>query len=133
MQLRIKKCYEISKPNAFFVDTNFLINITQDNPLVHPFLDVAIFISYISEIELLEVFRISKELRINKQNLIGRCTLIEMNLDIKKITINLKQKYKLKLADAIIAATAIHLGLPFITSDADFKSIKELELIFLEK
>ena len=123
----------MSKLNAFFVDTNFLINITQDNPLVHPFLDVAIFISYISEIELLEVFSISKELRINKQNLIGRCTLIEMNLDIKKITINLKQKYKLKLADAIIAATAIHLRLPFITSDADFKSIKELELIFLEK
>lgn len=123
----------MSKLNAFFVDTNFLINITQDNPLVHPFLDVDIFISYISEIELLGVFSISKEHRINKQNLIGRCTLIEMNLEIKKITINLKQKYKLKLADAIIASTAIHLGLPFITSDADFKSIKELELIFLEK
>lgn len=123
----------MSKPNAFFVDTNFLINITQDNPLVHPFLDVDIFISYITEIELLGVFSISKELRSNKQNLIERCTLIDMNLEIKKITINLKQKYKLKLADAIIAASAIHLKLPFITSDGDFKAIKELELIFLEK
>ncbi len=56
-----------------------------------------------------------------------------MNLEIKKITINLKQKYKVKLADAIIAATAIHLELPFITSDTDFKAIKELDLIFLEK
>ena len=96
-------------------------------------MDVDIFISYITENELLGVFSISKQLRINKQNLIERCALIEMNLEIKKITINLIQKYKLKLADAIIAATAIHLELPFITSDSDFKNIEELELIFLEK
>jgi predicted nucleic acid-binding protein len=54
-------------------------------------------------------------------------------LQIKKIAIDLKQKYKLKLPDAIIAATAIHLELPFISSDADFKPIKELDLILLEK
>ena len=99
----------MNKSNSFFVDTNFLINVTQDNPLIHPFLDVDIFISYITEIELLGVFSISQSIRINKQNLIDSCTLIEMNLEIKKITINLKQKYKLKLADAIIAATAIHI------------------------
>ncbi len=56
-----------------------------------------------------------------------------MNEAIQKITIDLKQKYKLKLPDAIIAATAIHYDLTFITSDGDFKNIKELELIFLEK
>ena len=39
----------------------------------------------------------------------------------------------IKACDAIIAATAIVNQLPLITSDADFKSIKELELIFLEK
>jgi len=56
-----------------------------------------------------------------------------MNQSIKIVAIDLKQKYKLKLPDAIIAATAIHYNLMFITSDADFKSIKELELIYLEK
>jgi predicted nucleic acid-binding protein len=45
----------------------------------------------------------------------------------------LKQKYKLKLADAIITATAINYNLTLITSDADFKKNIELELIFLEK
>ena len=82
---------------------------------------------------MLGVFSINKDIRFSKQSLIDDCTLIEMNSEIKRITIDLKQKYKLKLADAIIAATAIHLELPFITSDGDFKAIKELELIFLEK
>ncbi len=123
----------MSNPNAFFVDTNFLINLSQNNPLVYPFLDVDIFISYVTEIELLGVFSINKDVRFSKQSLIDDCTLIEMNSEIKRITIDLKQKYKLKLADAIIAATAIHLELPFITSDGDFKAIKELELVFLEK
>jgi hypothetical protein len=48
-----------------------------------------------------------------------------MNPKIKEQTILLKQKYKLKLPDAIIAATAIVYKLPFLTSDADFKNIKE--------
>jgi predicted nucleic acid-binding protein len=67
------------------------------------------------------------------KHIIDECFVIEINPEIKYLAINLKQKYKLKLADAIIAATAIHLELPFITSDADFKIIKELELVFLEK
>lgn len=49
-----------------------------------------------------------------------------------ELTIQLKQKYKVKLPDAIIAATAIHYNIPFITADADFKIIKELDLIFIE-
>ena len=65
--------------------------------------------------------------------MLNSCFIIEINLQIKKIAIDLKQKYKLKLPDAIIAATAIHYDLPFISSDADFKSIKELDLILLEK
>jgi predicted nucleic acid-binding protein len=56
-----------------------------------------------------------------------------MNSQIKQKVISLKQSYKIKLPDAIIAATAIVYNLPFITSDADFKKIKELQLIFLEK
>ncbi len=117
----------------FLVDTNFLIHTDQRNKLVEPFLSFNIAISFISEMELLGVFSISKEQKLNMKNIIDECFVIEFNQEIKYLAINLKQKYKLKLADAIIAATAIHLELPFITSDADFKAIKELELIFLEK
>ncbi len=37
-----------------------------------------------------------------------------MNRGIKAITIALRRNYKLKLPDAIIAATAIFLGIPSI-------------------
>jgi predicted nucleic acid-binding protein len=115
------------------VDTNFLIHTDQRNPLVEPFLNENIAISFISEMELLGVFSISKSKKVSMQQIINECYVLEMNQSIKIVAIDLKQKYKLKLPDAIIAATAIHYNLMFITSDADFKSIKELELIYLEK
>jgi predicted nucleic acid-binding protein len=59
--------------------------------------------------------------------------VIEMNAEIKNKAIQIKQKYKLKLPDAIIASTAILYNLPFISADSDFENIKELNLIFLEK
>jgi predicted nucleic acid-binding protein len=117
----------------YLVDTNFIIHLTQEKYWVEPFLDAKIIVSFITEMELLGVFSISKSHKANMQSLLNDCQIIELNQIIKYLAIDLKQKYKLKLADAIIAATAIHLELPFITSDSDFKLIKELELIFLEK
>lgn len=115
------------------VDTNFLIHTDQRNPVVEPFLSENIAISFISEMELLGIFSISKSKKASMQLIINECYVLEMNQMIKLIAIDLKQKYKLKLPDAIIAATAIHYNLMFITSDGDFKNIKELELIYLEK
>ncbi len=82
---------------------------------------------------MLGVFSINKLQKNNAQKLIDDCFIIETNSEINEYTILLKQKYKLKLADAIIAATAIVYEIPFVSFDADFKPIKELELIFLEK
>lgn len=116
----------------YLVDTNFLIHLSEENKIVMPFLDENISISYTTELELLGVFSISKEQLKNAQNLINDCFIFKMNSQIKQKVISLKQSYKSKLPDAIIAATAHH-NLSFITSDADFKKIKELQLIFLEK
>ena len=113
-------------------DTNFLIFTTQGNPIVEPFLDYNIGISFVSEMELLGVFSISKVQKLNMQNIIDECFVIDMNIEIKKKAIQIKQKYKIKLPDAIIAATAILYNIPFITADADFKVVKELNLIFIE-
>ena len=117
----------------YLVDTNFIIHLTQSNPLINPFLDEQLAISFISEMELLGVFSISKSHKVFIQSVIKSCTLFELNQSIKLIAIDLKQKYKLKLPDSIIAATAIYYNLTLITSDADFNKIIELELIFLEK
>lgn len=117
----------------FIADTNFLINVYEGNKIVEPFLDYNFATSYISEIELLGVFSINKIQRKELRELLNECTIIEMNDKIKDLCISLKQKYKVKIPDAIIAASSIVYGLPLITSDADFKIIKELSLIFIEK
>ena len=116
----------------FLADTNFLIFTTQENPIVEPFLDYNIGISFISEMELLGVFSISKVQKSNMQSIIDECFVIDMDSEIKRKAIQLKQKYKIKLPDAIIAATALQYDVPFITADADFKVVKELNLIFIE-
>ena len=117
----------------FLADTNFLIHVHQGNKIVEPFLDYSFATSYISEIELLGVFSINKAQQHAMKELLKDCAILEMNNKIKDLCIKLKQKYKIKIPDAIIAASSIIYELPLITSDSDFKMITELSLIFIEK
>ena len=55
---------------------------------------------------------------------------IAIDPDIKFAAIALRRTYRLKLPDAIIAATALHLEVPLITRNVkDFKNIPVLKLI----
>lgn len=54
---------------------------------------------------------------------------IAIDADIKDIAIKIRRNYRLKLPDAVIAATALHLDLPLITRNMkDFKDIPDLKL-----
>ncbi len=117
----------------FRADTNFLIHVHEGPPITEPFLDYRFAISYITEIELLGKFSLSKPEKLLLRKLIDDCFVIEMNSTIKERCIWIRQRYKIKVPDAIIAATAIEAGLPFISSDNGFSTIKELNFLFLEK
>ncbi len=55
---------------------------------------------------------------------------IMIDAEIKALAIKIRRSYRLKLPDAIIAATALYLGLPLITRNVkDFTNILELRLI----
>ena len=64
-------------------------------------------------------------------SLLSDCIIFPFTDDIKNITINIRQSKKIKLPDAIIAATAIHYKLPLISADSGFKNISALTLITL--
>jgi predicted nucleic acid-binding protein len=50
--------------------------------------------------------------------------------DITKHTIEVRKKYRIKLPDAIVAATALHHGFTLVTNDtADFDRIKGIKLL----
>jgi len=55
---------------------------------------------------------------------LDRCQLEEIHRSIQDITVDLRRRYKLKIPDAIIAATAIHLGIPLITADKTFARLQ---------
>jgi predicted nucleic acid-binding protein len=65
----------------------------------------------------------------------GSSVLADTNIILyqqtKNIVIELRKNYTLKLPDAIVAATASYLDIPLITSDRDFRKIKEINIVFL--
>jgi predicted nucleic acid-binding protein len=55
---------------------------------------------------------------------LDRCEIEEIHRSIQDKAVEIRLKYKLKVPDAIIAATAIHLGIPLITADKTFGKLK---------
>jgi len=113
------------------VDSNIILYILEGNSSVYPYLDAAYFISVISEIELLGWHKIQPSGIKNIQRILNNCTHIELLPVIKQIAIDIKQQHKIKLPDAIIAATSIYLDMPLLTADRGFEKIKNLDVLII--
>lgn len=117
---------------SVMIDTNIAIALLNgDEKLAGMFDGKDVRISFITELELLckPGLKISEKKDI--KSFIDDCTILEINSSIKEITISIRQSNKIKLPDAIIAATCIYWNLPFFTRDDDFKSIKGLNCFFI--
>lgn len=118
-------------------DTNTAIYYLQQQfpPAAETFIDNLLkegqpVISAITEIELL-CWRTATDKDIMVlQNFINDALVVELEPPIKEKTAELRKIYRIKLPDAIIAATALVNGFKLITRNiADFKNIPGLELI----
>ena len=65
--------------------------------------------------------------------ILNDCLILPLNNSIKQHYKALRKSYKLKLADSLVAATALGLNIPLVTADKEFKKIKSLNLIQNEK
>lgn len=116
--------------DSFILDTNIVLYLLNGDKTLSELLDRKnLYISFITEIELLSYHKISKKELQEIKRFIDDCIIIDMNNDIKKQTINIRNRYNVKLGDAFIAATVAYAGLPFITSDKSFTKIEELDLV----
>lgn len=114
-------------------DTNVFINLSEGKGSIEPHIvGKDVYLSVVSEIEILGWHNISETDEAYFEMLIGDCFLIELTPAIKHRSIRLKQKHRIKLPDAIIAATALFLDMPLLTFDTDFARIEDLDLILLE-
>jgi len=88
-------------------------------------------VSIISEIEVLSFPKIVPTDSELLRSFLSECYIVDIEPAIKDITINLRSRFKTKLPDAVIAATAIYFDLPLFTMDKGFKKIAGLQAVIL--
>jgi len=98
---------------------NFMHQIINDIPNL----------SVITKIEILG-YKTKNDDQIILSSFVNDSTVIALQDNIVDYTIELRKEYKIKMPDAIIAATALYLGYTLISrNQKDFKNIPNLKLI----
>ena len=119
--------------SSLLIDTNIALYLLNGDTTIAELLNGRdVHVSFVTELELLGFQDIKEEDRSIIEELLNNCIIVDLNQAIKRITVDLKQKYKLKLPDAIIAATSIYMNLPLISADKDFDRISDLQFIRYE-
>lgn len=120
--------------NKVFIDKNTAIYLLNGDTVLAGILDKkSLFLSFVTQLELLGYPDIINAEKQQIELMLESCVIIDINNKIKAEVVRLRKKYSLKLPDCIVAATAIHLDLPLLSSDKGFKKIKELNLVLYEK
>src|SRR5258708_1102237 len=112
------------------VDTNIILYLLDGSDTLAEVLQGKdLYLSFITELELIghKVDTAKQEGQIAE--LLSDCSIISMSNLIKEKYVEIRKKHRLKLADTVIAATAIAFDIPLITADKQFKTITELKLI----
>lgn len=118
---------------VFVVDTSALIHLLEGQEAAATLLlGAEIHLSVATEIELRTFSRIKYRSAEAIDRLIRQCTIWDLSPSIKEHCIQLRSDHRMKLADSLIAATAMALDLPLVTADKGFARLRgQLELIAL--
>ncbi len=108
--------------NSLLIDTNIALYLLNGDTTIAEILDGQdVYKSSIPEFALLGFQDLKKQALLLIEEFLSSCIIIDINQTIKRITIELKQNHKLKLPDAIIAATSKYMNLPLISADKGFE------------
>ena len=120
--------------NSLLLDTNVILYfLSGDRTLIPILSEKNLFVSFITQLELLSYKEITKTDIKNITKFLSECTIIDINTHIKDSAVNIKRKYSLKLPDSIIIATGMYLKIPILSADTQFKIVEESNLIFYQK
>jgi len=121
--------------SQYLIDTNAIIDyLSQKLPpagmdFMNQIIDNVPNVSVISKIEVLGYNTTDQHYQI-LSNFMNDATVLDLTGSIVDVCIELRKKYKTKLPDAIIAATAMVYDLALITRNiSDFKSITGLKVV----
>jgi len=119
----------------YLIDTNILIYYFADAiphkevTIVEEIFKESFGISIITKIEFLGWGKHTKEGYEKAKEFLGYAKTIQLNNKIAELSIELKRKCKIKLPDAVIAATARYMDLILVTRNSkDFEDVDGLEI-----
>jgi len=119
----------------YLIDTNILIYHTKGSQdtvdfISHLIAQRSFYISILTKIEFLGWHKHTPDGFQKCKQLIEFATVYPIDEDIANKAIEIKRKTNIKLADAVIAATALLNNLKLATRNVDdFKGVRELEVI----
>jgi predicted nucleic acid-binding protein len=119
--------------NSIFIDTNIILYLLNGDDTISELLQGKdIYVSVISELELLGYKGIEEQEVTIIEDFFSHCIIVDLNQSIKKLTIGLKRKHRIKLPDAIIAASAQYVNIPLLSADKGFEKLKGLQFVLYE-
>ncbi len=121
--------------SKYLIDTNSVIDFLGNKfpasgmDFIRMVVDEIPIVSVITKIEVLG-FNTTDANQTLLVNFMNDATILELTNNVVEICIKLRKNYRIKLPDAIIAATAIAYDLVLITRNiSDFNKIKEVKTI----
>lgn len=115
------------------IDTNILIQGFKNNSKALVILNEnELFLSFITVIELLSYPELTREEENLLSEFISTCTIINNSPELQKIVIAIRKKFRLKIPDAFIAATALHHKVVLFSNTPVFERIHDLNFVYVE-
>jgi predicted nucleic acid-binding protein len=119
----------------YLIDTNVVIDYLGNKlpasgmVFINTLMDSIPNISVVTKIEVLG-FQVPEEHQQLLSNFINDAIVLDLTYQVVNICIDIRKKYKTKLPDAIIAATALAFNMILTTRNtSDFKNIDGLQVI----
>lgn len=113
--------------DRYVLDTNVALYLLSGR-LVNPLPVGEFYVSIISEIEMLSFSAIGQEEESKIREFLAQVTIVGLSEEVKQLTIEIRRKYRLKLPDAIVCATAIILDSNLLSNDVQLGKVTELML-----
>lgn len=111
----------------FLLDTNAIIYLLSNHALLGDIAKHTIYISIITEIELLSYPKLTDIEFFKIKNFLKEVQIIGLTSEIKETTIRLRKKLKLKMPDALIVATASEFKAILVSNDKILLKIKDIQ------
>jgi predicted nucleic acid-binding protein len=115
------------KGMRYILDTNVALYLLGGR-LANPLPVGEVYLSVISEIEMLSYPTIAEAETLAIQQFLSQVTVIGIDEDVKHTAIVFRKKYRLKLPDAIVCASALSTNAILLSNDIQLNRITEINV-----